>query len=294
MGSDKLALGISALSAVFAFASLCVSALSYRRGRPRVSVKDAGAVTKVFSQFSAPERRGQDALIIYARLVNRGQAPVQMAVQPLVAEFARSRFARSWKRRWPYRRGWPPTDRTGIFAPLEAQTAGREIGGFEGVEVSASLPDELLNRAEDGWLERTRLRITLSSGDVIVSRWFDTPSQFDHLIEHRRAELRRDADAAMRDLARVIEQSPGALARSVIRKTGMRSDVFHDHVTLREVNERFRRQPTWPAIAKIVKALDESGGVQRLELWKKRWAETLAVATTDDELRTERRAKRLR
>ncbi|SEP53638.1 hypothetical protein [Amycolatopsis saalfeldensis] len=270
MGSNNIAVGISALSAAFAFASLWISALSYRRGRPRAVIRSSGVVTAV-SGDCATQR---EELQVHALLVNRGQSRVQLADQPVVLEFQRAR-----SRRRAFRRGRP--DGPPVFISITTQLPRADIGGFEGLEISGALPDEFVTRAAgDAWLCQLRLRVKLSTGDVVVGRWFPPPTGAERSIEGRRDELRQETGPAMRDLVEALGGVPGG----TIWLAKLRGETLADYV------QRVQKKPTWFAIARIIDVLEAQKGVPApgLEIWKRRWSTSLAAAKTDDELRIER------
>lgn len=280
MGSDSVvAVGISALSAAVALASLWISVLSYRRGRPRVVVRDSGIVTTV-SADSHDRVARREELQVRALLVNRGQVRVQLADQPLILESQRARDRRQLRR---MRRGLPIGSAAGppVFISITTRPPRNDIGGFEGLEISGAMPEDFVIRGSgDQWLCRLRLRIQLSTGDVVVGRWFSPPTGAEHSIERRRTELRQEAEPAMRELVEAV----GAFPAGSIRLARLRGETLADHI------QRLQKRPTWSAIARIVDALEaqEDTPAHGLELWKRRWSTSLAAARTDDELRNER------
>lgn len=272
MEPDKVALVISALGATFACASLWISAMSYRRGRPQVRVKDAGVVVKLPQR--GHDARGQESgaeMLVHALLVNRGQAPVQLSPAALSVEFQLSR-----KRNFRH----SPQARSrasGIFAPLASTGEHATIGGFAGLEVSAVLPEQVIEKATSAWLWRMRMRIVLSSGDVVLSRWFETPTGDEALQARRRAELRAEAEPAWHALSQVVRHvRPEA---SVVRRAGLNAEALREMMS-----EGHRAMPTWPTIAKVADVYRSS---HQLEFWWRRWEASLNAAMADDEIRTD-------
>ncbi|MGW4828904.1 hypothetical protein ACWEOG_15080 [Amycolatopsis japonica] len=261
------------MSTTFALARLWISALSYRSGRPRVVVRESGVITTVSPSRSGDGPAQRDELHVHALLVNRGQAPVQLADLPLVLEFQRA------CRRRAHRRGGP--DGPPVFVSITTQPPRTDIGGFEGLEISGALPEDFVTRAAgDAWLCRLRLRVKLSTGDVVAGRWFPPPTGAERSIDSRRAELRQEAGPAMRDLV----EAPGSVPTGTTRRTRLHGETLTDYL------QRRQKKPTWFAIARIIDALEAHVDMPApgLELRKRRWGTSLAVARTDDELRNER------
>lgn len=282
MEPDIVARVVSLVSAIVALASLLIAVLSYRRGRPRVIIKDARVVTAMQNPAEDEPRGGNDTVLVQVLLVNRGQARVQLAAGgrsaawPIMAEFQRSRE--------PGRMSQSRADRANgqtLVSPLSNGLEHDQVDAFSGLSVSGQLPDDLLTRALQARLWRMRARITLSSGDVIFSHWFPTPHPWEGSIRRRQAELRKDAPTAMNDLAQALRESGlpqnMTMLRRLAKRAGLKAATVDDLLL-------GRGEPTWPVIAKIVDALDDAEHARsRLRMWKAKWVASLDAGKWADE-----------